>query len=268
MLLEGVAATADDGAAAASGLLHGKAIMITGASSGIGAAAARLFAAEGAAVVLVARRRARLVDIADDIRARGGRAWAVPCDVVAGAEVARAVRSTLDHCGRLDGVFNNAGWTPAGTRVHETDDAVFDEVVNVNLRGIWNCLKHQIPAMLESGGSIVNTASTAGVIATSAIAPYVAAKHAVIGLTKSVAKEYADRGIRANALVVGATRTELLDAAVALDPRAEAAFVGRSPQRRIADPWEVAEAAAWLCSERSSFVTGAAVPVDGGRTAV
>jgi len=249
-------------------MLKHKVVMITGASSGIGAAAARLFAAEGATVVLMARREALLETVAAGIRERGGQAVAAPGDVTRGEDVKRAVDRTVDTYGRLDGAFNNAGWTPLGTLLHETDDAVFDRVMDVNLRGLWNCLKHQIPAMPASGGSIVNTASTAGVLATSAIAPYIAAKHAVVGLTKSVAKEYAGRGIRANALVVGATRTELLDAAIAQNPELEAAFAARSPQRRIAEPLEVAEAAAWLCSERSSFITGAAVPVDGGRTAV
>ncbi|MFD6618786.1 SDR family NAD(P)-dependent oxidoreductase [Streptomyces albidoflavus] len=249
-------------------MLAGKVIMITGASSGIGAAAARLFAAEGAAVVLTARRANLLENIAGEINERQGQALAVPGDVCAGDDVRRAVSRALDHYGRLDGAFNNAGWTTHGTLLHETDDAVFDQVVDVNLRGLWNCLKHQIPPMLSNGGSIVNTASTAGVRATSAIAPYIAAKHAVLGLTKAVAKEYAPQHVRANALVVGATRTEMMDAVIAQDPQAEAGFAARSPQRRIADPVEVAEAAAWLCSERSSFVTGAAVPVDGGRTAV
>ncbi|MEU3253473.1 glucose 1-dehydrogenase [Streptomyces sp. NPDC006997] len=256
------------GATGGPALLSGKVVMITGASSGIGAAAARVFAAEGATVVLMARRAKLLDAVAEEVRGLGGQALAAPGDVCRGGDVGRVVRQAVDAFGRLDAAFNNAGWTPMGRRVHETDDAVFDRVLDVNLRGVWNCLKHQIPPMLESGGAIVNTASTAGVLASSAIAPYVAAKHAVVGLTKAVAKEYAAVGIRANALVVGATRTELLDAALAEGPTAEAGFAGRTPQRRIADPREVAEAAAWLCSERSSFVTGAAVPVDGGRTAV
>lgn len=199
-------------------MLRDRVVMITGASSGIGAAAARLFAAEGATVVLLARREALLAAVAADVRERGGLALPVPGDVTRGEDVRRAVELAVERCGRLDAAFNNAGWTSLGTLLHETDDAVFDRVVDVNLRGLWNCLKQQIPAMLESGGSIVNTASTAGVLASSAIAPYVAAKHAVIGLTKAVAKEYAGKGIRATALVVGATRTELLDAAIAQDP--------------------------------------------------
>jgi A-factor type gamma-butyrolactone 1'-reductase (1S-forming) len=249
-------------------MLDGKVVMITGASSGIGASAARVFAAEGATVVLMSRREGLLEAVAEDVRARGGQALAVPGDVTRAEHVRRVVERGLSMYGRLDGAFNNAGWTSLGTSLHETDDAVFERIVDVNLRGLWNCLKQQIPAMLETGGSIVNTASTAGVLASSAIAPYIAAKHGVIGLTKAVAKEYAVHGIRANALVVGATRTELLDAAIEHNPEAEAGFASRSPQRRIADPREIAEAAAWLCGERSSFVTGAAVPVDGGRTAV
>ncbi|CAL9372966.1 SDR family NAD(P)-dependent oxidoreductase [Streptomyces sp. enrichment culture] len=248
------------------GGVDGKVVMITGASSGIGAAAARLFAEEGATVVLTARRATRLAAVAEEIRAGGGRALAVPGDVTRAEDVREVVRRTVDTYGRLDCAFNNAGWTPLGTLLHETDDDVFDRVVDVNVRGLWNCLKQQVPVMLETGGSIVNTASTAGVRAASAIAPYVAAKHAVVGLTKAVAKEYAPHRVRVNALVVGASRTELFETAVEQDPAAEERFAARIPLGRLADPREIAEAALWLCGERASFVTGAAVPVDGGRT--
>ncbi|UQX05353.1 glucose 1-dehydrogenase [Streptomyces sp. RerS4] len=250
-------------------LLENKVIVITGASSGIGAAAARLFAAEGAAVVVTARRQGHLDALAEEIRRRGGQATAVVADVALSADMARVVARAVEEYGRLDGALNNAGWATAGTRVHETDDAVFDRVLDVNLRGVWNCLKHQLPAMLAAGrgGSIVNTASVAGVLATGATASYVAAKHAVIGLTKAAADEYAADGIRVNSLVVGSTRTELMTDIISHTPSLEEAFTGRSLQKRMADPDEVAQAAAWLCSDRSSFVTGTALPVDGGWTA-
>ncbi|MGW0392205.1 SDR family NAD(P)-dependent oxidoreductase [Streptomyces sp. NPDC003042] len=250
-------------------MLENKVIMITGASSGIGAAAARLFAAEGAAVVVTARREGHLDALAEEIRRRGGQATAVAADVARSADVARVVARAVEEYGRLDGALNNAGWATAGTRIHETDDAVFDQVLDVNLRGVWNCLKHQVPAMLAagSGGSIVNTASVAGVLATGATASYVAAKHAVIGLTKAAAQEYAPDGIRVNSLVVGSTRTELMTEVLAHTPSLEDSFTERSLQKRMAGPDEVAQAAAWLCSDRSSFVTGTALPVDGGWTA-
>ncbi|MDQ8707217.1 SDR family oxidoreductase [Streptomyces sp. LHD-70] len=243
--------------------------MITGASSGIGAAAARLFAAEGAAVVLMARREDQLRELAAEITASGGKALASPGDVTDPGDVDRVVKDAVRAYGSLNGAFNNAGWATAGTPLHQTDDAVFLQALDVNLRGVWNCLKSQITVMLESGtgGAIVNTASIAGVLATGATAPYIAAKHAVIGLTRAAAEEYGQQGIRVNALVVGSTRTELIAKVLEEAPQLEEAFTNRSLQRRIAEPVEVAQAAAWLCSHRSSFVTGAAVPVDGGWTA-
>ncbi|MFJ8312081.1 MULTISPECIES: SDR family oxidoreductase [unclassified Streptomyces] len=244
--------------------------MITGASSGIGAAAARLMAAEGAAVTLMARREDRLLQIAAEIASDGGRAVVAVGDVTRLDDVERAVSLTVDAFGGLDAAFNNAGWGSAGTRLHEMADTDYDKIMEVNVRGVWNCLRCQIPVMLgqESGGAIVNTSSTAGLFATGAMAPYVAAKHAVLGLTKAAAAEYGDCGIRVNALVVGSTRTELLEQAALEIPALEKLAVARAIQQRLADPVEIAEVAAWLCSDRSSFVTGAGVPVDGGALAV
>ncbi|MFI0192814.1 SDR family NAD(P)-dependent oxidoreductase [Streptomyces sp. NPDC017082] len=255
--------------AATQGLLRDKTVMITGASSGIGAAAARLFAQEGAAVTLMARREERLHALAGDITAAGGRALVAVGDVTVPDDVRRAVGRTVEEFGRLDAAFNNAGWGSVGTPLHETDDAVFRQIMDVNVQGVWNCLKHQIPVMLSQGhGAVVNTCSTAGAFATGAIAPYVAAKHAVLGLTKAAAAEYGDRGVRVNALMVGSTRTELLETAMERIPGLEEASVARAIQRRLAEPVEVARAAAWLCSDQASFVTGAGVPVDGGCSAV
>nr|WP_225800669.1 glucose 1-dehydrogenase [Streptomyces sp. NK15101] len=250
-------------------MLRGRVAMITGASSGIGAAAARLFAAEGAAVVLMARRERELKELAARIDAGGGRALAVRGDVTRSEDVRRVVDAAVETFGHLDVAFNNAGWGTAGTDLHETEDAVFDQVMDVNVRGVWNCLRHQVPAMLAHGsGSVVNTASTAGVVATGAGAPYVAAKHAVIGMTKAAAAEYGERGIRVNSLVVGCTRTELIEGAIAAHPHLEEAFVTRQIQKRMADPEEVAQAALWLAGPRASFVTGSALAVDGGLTAI
>lgn len=252
------------------GLLRDKRIMVTGASSGIGAAAARLFAAEGAAVVLMARRKDRLAELAAGIRAAGGRAEAVAGDVTAPADVERAVTRAVEAFGGLDGAFNNAGWGSIGPRLHETDDALFDQIMDVNVRGVWNCLKQQLPVLIrqETGGAIVNTSSTAGQFATGAISPYVAAKHAVLGLTRAAAAEYGQHGIRINALMVGATRTDLMEDAILAFPQLEQAAAARAVQQRLAEPVEVARAAAWLLSDQASFITGGAVPVDGGTSAV
>ncbi|MEU6705602.1 SDR family NAD(P)-dependent oxidoreductase [Streptomyces wuyuanensis] len=251
-------------------LLSGKVAMITGASSGIGAAAARLFAEEGAAVVLMARRKDRLEELADEIRGSGGQALGVAGDVVSCGDVERVVSAAVDTFGKLDAAFNNAGFATAGTPLHEIDDRTYEQTVDVNLRGVWNCLRHQIPAMLASGtgGSVVNTSSVAGTKATGASAAYVAAKHAVIGLTRAAALDYGQQRLRFNALVVGSTRTEMMDGVLAAHPQLEEVFMADSVQRRISAPVEVAQAAAWLCSDRASFVTGTAMAVDGGSTAV
>ncbi|MFD7745414.1 SDR family NAD(P)-dependent oxidoreductase [Streptomyces sp. NPDC059698] len=250
-------------------LLPGKVALITGASSGIGAAAAGHFAAEGAAVVLVARRARLVEEAAERIRKDGGRAVAVPGDVTRRADMDRAVATAVERFGRLDCAFNNAGRAGAGTLLHELSEDEFDRTLDVNLRGVWHCLRAQLPAMMAAGGgAIVNTSSVAGVRATSASAPYVAAKHAVLGLTRAAAAEYGEHGIRVNALVVGGTDTEMMDRLLAAGPAVRAGFGGKAVQRRLADPVEIARAAAWLCSDASSFTTGAALAVDGGRTAV
>ncbi|MFJ7150961.1 SDR family NAD(P)-dependent oxidoreductase [Streptomyces sp. NPDC100445] len=250
-------------------MLDDKVAMITGASSGIGAAAARLFAEEGAAVVLMARRGDRLGRLVEEIRAAGGRALAAEGDVCSAEDVERAVTAAVDTFGGLDAAFNNAGYATVGTPLLELDDDDYTRTMDVNVRGVWNCLRKQLPVMLASGGgAVVNTSSVAGVLASSASAAYVAAKHAVIGLSRAAAREYGDRGIRVNALVVGSTRTEMMDQAIGDSPELEERFASRTLRRRMATPEEIAQAAVWLCSDRAAFVTGAAVPVDGGRTAV
>ncbi|TDD54167.1 SDR family oxidoreductase [Kribbella antibiotica] len=242
--------------------------MITGASSGIGAAAARWFTAEGAAVVLMARRKDKLDEIAAEIRAAGGRVEVAAGDVIDTDAVEQAVATAVNTFGGLNGAFNNAGWGTIGTLVHETDDADFEKTMDVNVRGTWNCLKHQLPVMLESGGSVVNTSSTAGTFATGAGAAYVAAKHAVLGLTRAAAAEYGPYGVRVNALIVGTTRTELMENAIRAFPPLEEGAVARQIQKRMADPIEVARTAAWLLSDHASFITGGAIPVDGGSSAI
>ena len=250
------------------GLLHDKTVLITGASSGIGAAAAKLFAQEGACVVLTARREDRLLDLVAGIDAAGGQATAVVADVTRSGDMHAAVETTVQIYGRLDAAFNNAGWTSTGTPMHLMDDAEYDRIMDVNARGVWNAMRAQIAVMLEhGGGSIVNTSSVAGVRATGASAPYIAAKHAVIGLSRAAADDYAEQRIRVNALAVGSTRSELMDQVLSDTPALFRPVTERAMQQRLADPIEIAQTAAWLCSDRSSFTTGAVIAADGGWTA-
>uniref|UniRef100_A0AAU2JQL0 Glucose 1-dehydrogenase n=1 Tax=Streptomyces sp. NBC_00049 TaxID=2903617 RepID=A0AAU2JQL0_9ACTN len=250
-------------------LLEGKVALITGASSGIGAAAGRVFAREGAKVVLVARRADRLEELAGQLRAEGAEVEYAVGDVTRREDTSRAVDLAVSRFGRLDCAFNNAGWGLGRTPMHEMDDELYDQIMDVNVRGVWNCLRDEIAAMLKTGGgTIVNNSSVGGIVATPVASPYVAAKHAVIGLTKAAAAEYAAQGIRINAVAPGTTRTEVVQEWFAAVPGMEEQLHAATPQPRTAEPAEIAEAAAWLCSSRSSFVTGVTMPVDGGFTMV
>ncbi|MYT27411.1 MULTISPECIES: glucose 1-dehydrogenase [unclassified Streptomyces] len=253
-----------------NGLLSGKISLITGASSGIGAATAKLFAAEGAVVVLTARRVDRLAALVAEIRETGAEASYTAMDVSRDEDVKRAVEFTMEKYGRLDLAFNNAGIGCDQEPMHLMKQNAYDEIMDINVRGVWHCLQHQIAAMLHggAGGSIVNNSSVAGLQAIPAGAPYIASKHAVIGLTKAAAAEYAPHGIRVNAVAPGTTRTEIIAGWFDRNPGLEEQLHQATPQARTAEPDEIAQAVAWLCSDRSSFVTGTVTPVDGGYTLV
>ena len=248
--------------------LEGKVVLITGASSGIGAAAARVFARQGARLVLSARREERLRALVGRLRQEGWAASYVVADVSRAKDARALVEQAVARHGRLDAAFNNAGTAIEKRPLHLTDDDAYEHVMATNARGVWNCLRHEIAAMLTcGGGAIVNTSSVGGLVASSVAAPYIASKHAVIGLTKAAAVEYAAHGIRVNAIAPGLARSEMVDQWFTRHPGAQEQALRSAPQRRAADPEEVAEAAAWLCSDRASFVTGATLAVDGGRTA-
>ncbi|MFF1560744.1 glucose 1-dehydrogenase [Streptomyces sp. NPDC058279] len=250
-----------------TGVLAGKSALITGASAGIGAAAARVFCREGAAVTLVARREPQLAALTEELRAAGHQAQYVVADVADAAAVARAVAAAVDTYGTLDAAFNNAGIGIEPKPMHLLDEDSYDTAMDTNVRGVWNCMRHQIRAMLlTGGGSIVNNSSTAGLVATPVGATYIASKHAVIGLTKAAATEYAPHGIRVNAVAPGSTRSEMIDNWLKRNPEVEDMLLQAAPLPRIADPSEIAEAAVWLCSDRASFVVGTTLSVDGGWT--
>ncbi|MFJ4781470.1 SDR family NAD(P)-dependent oxidoreductase [Streptomyces sp. NPDC088762] len=248
-------------------LLAGKSALITGASAGIGAAAARVFCREGASVTLVARREPQLADLTEELRAAGHQAQYVVADVSHTEDVARAVAAAVATYGRLDAAFNNAGIGATPKPMHLLDEETYDSVMDTNVRGVWNCMRHEIRAMLTTGGgSIVNNSSTAGLVATPVTATYIASKHAVLGLTKAAACEYAAQGIRVNAIAPGATRSEMIDAWLRENPAMEEVLLQSAPLPRMASPEEIAESAAWLCSDRASFVLGTTLSVDGGWT--
>jgi NAD(P)-dependent dehydrogenase (short-subunit alcohol dehydrogenase family) len=252
------------------GILADKVILITGASSGIGAAAARVFGAEGARLVIAARRADRLDELAAELRDRGTQVVTSVMDVVQADDVRRTVDVAVETFGRLDAAFNNAGIGGDQDPMHLMEDSVYDSIMETNVRGVWNCLRYEIRAMLDNpdGGAIVNNSSVGGLQAIPAAAPYVASKHAVVGLTKAAAAEYAAHGIRVNSVAPGTTRSENIIDWFERNPELEAQLHAATPQARTAQAEEIAEAAAWLCSNRSSFVTGTVLPVDGGFTMV
>lgn len=250
-----------------TGLLVGKRALITGASSGIGAAAARVFCENGASVLLTARREEELAALTRELTDEGHTAAYAVVDVSRAAEVKAAVDRAVELFGGLDAAFNNAGLGTVPAPLHLTDDADFEAVMATNVLGTWNCMKYEIAAMLPGGGgAIVNNSSVAGLVTTPASAAYVASKHAVIGLTKAAA-EYAAQGVRVNAIAPGTTRSEMMATWFDLNPGLEEHLHTMAPLPRTADPREIAYAAAWLLSDQASFVVGATVPVDGGWTA-
>lgn len=243
-----------------------KVAIVTGGSFGIGRATAVAFAAKGAKVVVADW-------IEDDetmkqVIAAGGEGIFIKCDVSKNADVSRLVQETISTYGRLDFAFNNAGIEGINATADQCTEENWDKVMAVNLKGVWLCMKHQLPYMLKSGkGSIVNCASIAGLIGFAGMPAYVASKHGIVGLTKTAALENARAGIRINAVCPGAIRTPMLERVAGKDTAAEQQFAEMEPIGRIGTPEEIADAVMWLCSDASSFVTGQAIAVDGGWTA-
>ena len=237
-------------------------VLVTGASSAIGAAAARAFSQAGYAVALAARRIGVLNVIAAEIASEGGKALAIEADVTSTADVERMIALTLEAYGGIDAAFNNAGGGARPTRLADLNAATFEEALRVNVRGTFLCMSAEIKAILERGrGAIVNMSSTAGLQGVAGLSPYCAGKHAIIGMSKAAALDYADKNIRINVVAPGPIATERID-----QERREriGQFV---PVKRVGDPTEVALLVRWLCSDESRFITGTVVPIDGGRLA-
>lgn len=246
-------------------IFENKVALITGGSFGIGAATAIAFAKRGAKVVIA--------DLVEDIEEEtiktiqdlGGEAIFVQCDVSKPADVTQLIDKVLIHFGRLDFAFNNAGIEGVSALTHECTGDNWNKTLAVNLTGVWLCMKHELTHMLKNNkGVIVNCASVAGLVGFAGLPAYVASKHAIVGLTKTAALEYAKQGIRVNAVCPGVIKTAMIDRITGKDKVAEQQFASMEPVGRFGEPAEVAEAVVWLCSDAASFVTGVAMPVDGG----
>jgi NAD(P)-dependent dehydrogenase (short-subunit alcohol dehydrogenase family) len=254
-----------------AGMLDGKAALITGAGGGIGRAAALVFAREGARLAVADLAPEAVAETMALVNAAGGQAISYSGDVTDAATVRAMVDGTVAAYGRIDCAFNNAGIAPyqveaSGKKTADWTEDSFDRMIAVNLKSVWLCMKEEIRHMLgQNGGSIVNTGSIAGLIGLPTSSAYVAAKHGVLGLTKTAALEYADTPIRVNAVCPGFIKTRMTEDTMR---RRGDAIVAQIPQRRMGDPTEIAEMVAWLCSDRASYVTGACYNVDGGWMAV
>ena len=244
--------------------------LVTGASSGIGRASAVAFARDGAKVIVSGRSREGCEKTVKMIKAVGGEASFIQADLKKAEEVEALIDRAIKTYGKLDCAFNNGGvMGDKGIPTTEYPEDLWDLLIDTNLKGTWLCMKYEIPQMLRNnGGSIVNMSSVVGLVGVPGWAAYVATKHGIVGLTKSVALEYAQANIRVNVICPGTIRTPMLDHITGGDdPQFEAMVSAAHPMGRIGTPEEVAEAALWLCSDATSFITGHTLVIDGGWTA-
>ena len=245
----------------------GKVALITGGNAGIGRAAALEFAKHGAKVIVSGRSEKEGHDVIAEIKALGGEAIFVKTDVSKESDVKVMIAQTLAAFGRLDFAFNNAGVEQALTPLPDQTEETYDQIINVNVKGVWLSLKHEIPAMLKTdGGAIVNNSSVAELIGFAMAPVYVASKHAVIGLTKSIVLEYAKQNIRVNAVAPGTIETRMFRD-FATVPEVRQMLESAQPMGRISQPQEIASTVVWLCSDGASFVNGQTFPIDGDYTA-
>ena len=255
---------------AANGMsFTGKVVLVTGAASGIGRAIALAFGRAGACVVVADISIEGGHATAGMIVENGGKALFVQCNVTRALEVEALVEKTINYYGRLDIAVNNAAVDEEHHPLADTDDEQFDRIMNVNVKGVWLCMKYQLRRMLaQGGGAIVNMAGVAGLVGSPNHAVYGASKHAVVGLTKSAAAEYAREGVRINVLCPAAVKTPMLARAIERDPGIEKKLKAAHPMGRFAEAGEIAQAALWLCSDMASYVNGHEMVIDGGYTAV
>lgn len=246
--------------------LQDKVTLVIGASSGIGEAGARLFAKEGAIVMLAARRMDRLEAIAKDINDSDGKAACVSCDILKEEDVQHAVDFTIEKFGRIDSAFNNSGIAGGRGPIHTLNMEDYDRIFNVNLRGIFMCMKYEIAAMLKSGGgTIVNVSSGAGLTTAPGNSIYSASKFGLGAITRTAGLDYATKGIRVNAIAPGPTWTEAFEQMLPT-PEAKERMAGMFPMNYVAHPDDMARAAVFLLSEESRWTTGHVMPCEGGKS--
>jgi len=247
-------------------IFQNKVAIVTGGAFGIGKSTAKAFAKRGAKVVISdwVEEYSTLREIQDE----GGSAIFVQCDVSKTGDVNRLIKETIETFGRLDFAINNAGIEGATAPTHECTEENWDKTININLKGVWLCMREEIPLMLKQGkGAIVNVASIAGLVGFPGLPAYVVSKHGLVGLTKTAALEYAKQGLRINAVCPGVIKTPMVDRITGKDKAVEKQYEAMEPVGRMGAPEEVAESIVWLCSDAASFVTGHALAVDGGWTA-
>jgi len=246
-------------------IFENKVALVTGGSFGIGRAAAIAFAQRGARVVIADYIEDKQHETMNLIKKAGSEGLFVLCDVSKSNEVKAMIENVIAKFGRLDFAFNNAGIEGAMGNVQDCTEENWDRTISINLKGIWLCMKYEIPQMLKQGkGAIVNCASVAGLIGFPGLPAYVASKHAVAGLTKTAALENTKQNIRVNAVCPGVIHTSMIDRITGKDKVVEKQYIDMEPIGRMGKPEEVAEAVMWLCSDNASFVTGTTLPVDGG----
>lgn len=239
-----------------------KVVIVTGASSGIGLATAKAFAREGAKVVISDINEQAGQETVKSIENESGEATFIKCDVSSEEDVKNLVDMTIQKYGRLDCAYNNAGIEGTPSSTTECSVSNWDKTINTNLKGVWLCMKYEIPAMLKNGkGSIVNCSSIAGLVGFETIPAYVASKHGVIGLTETASLEFAKQNIRVNAVCPGVIDTPMLER---FTQGNEEQMAQQDPMGRVGRPEEIADSVLWLCSEKSSYVTGQAIAIDGG----